>query len=111
MLSRFRIFWDNLSSPGIQLRNLHKLLQTDSTRQPPDKISPRKGGSHDIASRDSFQTHLKLLADLVIADLADLPAFQSRRRDSFERVIRQAARSLNMRLPSKDVIQSRYPVG
>ncbi|MGA3081494.1 MAG: hypothetical protein ABSD44_08945 [Terracidiphilus sp.] len=108
MLSRFRIFWDNLSFPGVQLRNLHKLLQTDSTKQPPDKISSRKGGSRDIASRDSFQTHLKLLADLVIADLADLPE----QEETFLRACYSPSGALSQyALTSKDVIQSRYPVG
>lgn len=106
--SSFRVFWDNLSFPGIQLRNLHKLLQTDSARQPPDKISSRLGGPQDFAPRDSFQTHLKLLADLVIADLADIPE----QEESFLRACYSPSGALSQyALTSKDVIQSRYPAG
>ena len=69
----FREFWDNLSRPGAESYNLHKVLRSELLPPPPGKLCQRIPRYPGFKNRNQFQSDLKNLGELFIEDLGKTP--------------------------------------
>ena len=70
MLSDFLIFWNFLSKPGIIEGNIATRLIGHIPSPLPLKLSAQIVGYPGIKGRNTFQTDLQIVSDLVLEDLA-----------------------------------------
>jgi hypothetical protein len=105
MCLKFRLLWDNLSLPGAEARRLHKALQSETIQPPPDKLALRISGYPVFKNRNPFQNNLKMLAELFIEDLANIPVNE----EAFLRACYSASGALSQyALVGKNVLQAKY---
>lgn len=105
MLENFVEFWNVLSKPAVEDRQLYTKLLGDQKPQIPMKLSATIANYPGIKKRNIFQTNLKILSDLVLEDIAKAPQLEDRfLRDCY---CQSGALSQNSLL-AKQILRTRY---
>jgi hypothetical protein len=101
----FKSVWDNLSPDGIDARRIHTTLGDEALSTPPAKLSGRIPDYPGFWVRNRIQTELKILADLVLEDIARAPELE-------EEFLRECYSSTNTlseyALVSREILEARY---
>jgi GTPase SAR1 family protein len=107
MVSDFLAFWNSLSKPGIIEGNLETRLMGRVPSPIPLKLSAQIVGYPGIKGRNTFQTDLQIVSDLVLEDLARGEELE----DEFLRNCYCSSGALSQyALISKDILRARYQV-
>jgi hypothetical protein len=107
MQKRFRQFWDNLSRPGVEARNLFQTLQAPGNIPPPDRLSARLVNYPGFRIRNTLQTELQILGGLFLEDIVKLSELEPEfLRDCYcpSGALSQYA------LVSREILRTRYSV-
>jgi hypothetical protein len=105
MRSMYRLFWDNLSQPGVDTLTLHSTLGDTAATTPPEKLSARINGYPGLWSRNKIQTELKILGDLVLQDIVSAPELE---RDFLSRCYSSNSTLSKYAIVSKEILEARY---
>lgn len=105
MEEAFPLLWNNLSPEGVEARTIHATLGDTVVSTPPAKLSARIPDYPGFWVRNRIQTELKILADLVLEDIARAPELE-------EEFLRQCYSSTNTlseyALVSREILEARY---
>jgi hypothetical protein len=105
MRRMYRLFWDNLSLPGVDSLTLHSTLGDTDATTPPEKLSARIAGYPGLWSRNKIQTELKILGDLVLQDILAAPELE---RQFLSRCYSSSNTLSKYALVSKEILEARY---
>lgn len=105
MRGMYRLFWDNLSPPGVDSLALHSTLGDTEATTPPEKLSARVPGYPGLWSRNKIQTELKILGDLVLQDIVSAPELE---RQFLTRCYSSSNTLSKYALVSKEILEARY---
>ncbi len=76
MESEYLTLWNNLSPDGVEAHTIHSTLGDAAVSTPPVKLSARIPDYPGFWLRNRIQTELKILADLVLEDIARAPELE-----------------------------------
>lgn len=105
MLEKFLDFWQALSKPGLEEKKLQARLIGDLQAQLPRKLSETIAIYPGIKNRNSFQTDLQIVSDLVIEDLTRSEPLEKKFLE--ECYCKTGALSQHS-LASKTILETRY---
>ncbi|MCA1652179.1 MAG: hypothetical protein LC753_18580 [Acidobacteria bacterium] len=105
MQDEFPVLWNNLSPDAIDARTLQATLGDSVVPTPPAKLSARMQDYPGFWVRNRIQTELKILADLVLEDIARAPELE----DEFLRRCYSVTNTLSeYALVSREILEARY---
>jgi hypothetical protein len=105
MSSNFLQLWQALSKPGIEEKLLQRKLIGTSIQQLPARLSDSIAGYPGNKGRNTFQTDLQVVSELVLEDVARAPDLE----DKFlEECYSQSGALSQYSLVSKTILQTRY---
>ncbi|MGY3215291.1 hypothetical protein [Mucilaginibacter sp. HD30] len=101
----FKDVWNCLSKPGIEEKHIIKKLLGDSVRQLPPKLSSTIYQYPGIQNRNTLQTELEILSDLVLEDVIKDKDVE---KDFLEDCYCKSGALSQYSLVSKDILTTRY---
>lgn len=105
MRENFRLFWDNLSKPGIEARNLHVTLKEGGKKSAPAPLSASIPHYPGIKRRNDIQVGLQILAELFLEDLTRTAELE----EEFLRATYATSGALSQyAMLSKQILENRY---
>ena len=105
MSDSFLQLWNNLSPDGVLAHKLVATLGDTIIATPPAKLSSRLPEYPGFYIRNRIQTELKILADLVLEDIARAPELE----DQFLRQCYSTSNTLSeYALVSREILEARY---
>ncbi|HEY5977600.1 MAG TPA: hypothetical protein VIT85_07060 [Solirubrobacterales bacterium] len=105
MRDSYRMFWDNLSLPGVDSLALHSTLEQTETATPPAKLSSTIANYPGHWARNKIQTELKILGDLVLEDIIAAPELE---REFLRQCYSKSGTLSEYALVSKEILEARY---
>lgn len=105
MQDGFPALWNNLSPDGVEGRTIHATLGDSVVSTPPAKLSARIPDYPGFWVRNRIQTELKILADLVLEDIARAPELEG----EFLRRCYSSTNTLSeYAMVSREILEARY---
>jgi len=105
MRKDFPVLWNNLSPDGVDGRVIHETLGDAVVSTPPAKLSARIPDYPGFWIRNRIQTELKILADLVLEDIARAPELEL----EFLRQCYSTTNTLSeYAMVSREILEARY---
>ena len=77
VLENFTEFWNALSKKGVQASLLAKMVAVDALSTPPPKLSTRIEDFPGLKRRNTIQSELEILSDLLIEELSEFTEIRS----------------------------------
>lgn len=105
MLDNFQQFWNDLSAPGIEAKNLESRLVGRTKAVVPPKLAISISDYPGTKARNRFQTDLKIVSELVLEDLTNARELE----ETFLRECYIDSGTLSeYSILSRDILQARY---
>lgn len=105
MAEHFRVLWDALSKPAMEMLSITQILKGAGAAPVPEKLAERIADYPGYRRRNELQTDLQILGDLFVEGIARTP---DQTREFLERCYSQSGALSQYALLSKDILRSRY---
>lgn len=105
MRENFRLFWDNLSRPGVESRTLHLTLREGERPSTPEPLSGQLPSYPGYKRRNDIQTDLQVMAELFLEDITKEPSLQA---EFLKETYASSGTLSQYAIISKKILKSRY---